>query len=128
MKQKIKIKSMKKVCDEFWSIVVKQRAGDRSEYSGKAYDKEKGVYLCAHHLIGKPNYRMRYELSNGFCLTLGEHAFTAHNADRLEAFRKVIKSKRGDDIYEQLNMMYKMSMRGKTDLGLVKLYLEGELE
>ena len=128
VKKKIKHKSKWKVCDEIWSQVVRQRAEYESEYSGKPYDKENGIYLCAHHLIGKPNYRMRYELLNGFCLTLGEHKWIAHHEGRVAAFKEVVKSVRGDDIFEILDEMYRLSKTGKTDLTLIKLYLEGELK
>ena len=121
------MKSLFKECQDLWSEVVRKRAGYQSEYSDKHYDKENGIYLCAHHLIGKPNYRMRFELLNGFCLTLGEHKFIAHHQGREEAFKEVVKEKRGDDIFDRLNEMYRLSKTGGTDLGLVKLCLDEQL-
>ena len=117
-----------KRCDKLWAEVVKKRAGYKSEYSGKAYDKENGVYLAAHHLIYKHNYRMRFEILNGFCLTIGEHKFIAHHPHREEAFKEVVKQVKGDDIFDRLNEMYRLSKTGGTDLGLVEIYLKQQLE
>ena len=118
-------KSLVKQCDEIWSMKIRESTHFTSEYSGKEYDKDSGIYLCVHHLIGKPNYRMRYELLNGICLTLGEHKWIAHHTGRQEDFRKRVKEIKGDDIFDRLDEMYRMSMREKSNIRLIKLYLEG---
>jgi len=117
-----KAPSLKKQNDDLWAIVVKLRAGGKSEYSGKSGE---GVVLCAHHIAGKVGYRLRYELDNGICLTIGEHGFIAHNSGRYEMFRKFVKRLRGDDIYERLELL--RQFKCKTDLKAVKLYLESEI-
>ena len=114
-----------KQCDELWSMKIRTEAGFISEYSGKEYDKENGIYLCSHHLIGKPNYRMRYEMLNGISLTLGEHKWIAHHSGREEDFKRRVKEIKGDDIFDRLYEMYRLSMREKSNLRLIKLYLEG---
>jgi len=119
-------KSLIKVCDELWSMKIRESVGFRSEYSGKEYDKENGIYLCVHHLIGKPNYRMRYELLNGFCLTTGEHKWIAHHTGRMKLFKCRVKEVKGDDIFDRLDEMYRLSKDSKSDLRLIKLYLEGQ--
>lgn len=112
-------KILEKECDALWSKAVKLRAGNKSEISGKT------DVLNAHHLVGKPNYRLRYELSNGISLTSGEHFFVAHNAGRVEGFKNTVKILRGHDIFEKLhNLKWDQC---KTDLTMVKLYLENEI-
>ena len=117
--------SLKEKCDHLWAECVKLRAGYRSEYSdlpGEQIDKENGKVLCAHHIAGKPCYRLRYELDNGICLTTGEHAFIAHRADRYEMFRKFVKRLRGEDFYERMDMLKQEG----SDLRLSYLYLKQE--
>jgi len=63
-------------CDELWSLIIKGRAGNVSELSGK------GGALHAHHLFGKSSLRLRYDLDNGIACTQGEHKFGFHHASR----------------------------------------------
>ena len=117
---KSKHKLLEDECDRLWSYLVKLKAGFKSELSGKTGG------LDSHHLLGKPNYRLRYEVSNGMCLTSGEHFFTAHNAGRYEDFRRRVMELRGKDIFDKL---YQLKWdQCKTDLGLVKVYLEQEIK
>ena len=118
-------KALKKECDKLWAECVKARAGHKSEYSKKAGRQIGGdSILCAHHINGKGNYRLRYDIElNGICLTYGEHAFIAHRADRVEAFREFVKIRRGKDIFERLELL----KGGTSKLWAVKAYLEQEL-
>ena len=115
-----KPKSLKKICDELWAKVIKAKAGYKSELSGKTES------LHAHHIAGKPNYRLRYEIENGICLTAGEHFFGIHHQGRQKDYEARIKAVRGEDIYERLE---KLKSESKTkNLKLVKIYLESELK
>ena len=120
-------KSLKKECDSLWSEIIKKKAGYISELSGKAGRQINGDFIiCAHHIGGKANYRLRYELDNGICLTNGEHSFGIHNADRSEDYREQIKLVKGRDIYKR--MLALKREHGKTDLQLIKIYLQNELK
>ncbi len=120
-------KSLKKQCDELWFEIIKKKAGYKSELSGKEGRQIDGEFVvCAHHIGGKANYRLRYELDNGICLTNGEHSFGVHNADQSEEYRKGIKLVKGRDIYKR--MLALKREHGKTDLKLIKIYLQNELE
>jgi len=112
-----KHKDIKIRCDNLWAQIVKLKAGMKSEWSGKTEN------LHAHHLVGKSNYRLRYEIENGICLTGGEHKFIAHNPDRYETFRETVKRIRGRNIFDRLNQL-----RGnnKSDIRAVELYLKCE--
>lgn len=112
------LNDIKKRCDELWARIIKLKAGMKSEWSGKTEN------LHAHHIVGKSNYRLRYEIENGICLTAGEHFWIAHNQDRQELFRNKIKQIRGRNIYDRLNQL-----RGncKTDIRTLEFYLKKEL-
>ncbi len=119
-KSKSPKKNFEKEVDALWSKAVKLRAGNKSELSGLT------GCLHAHHLAGKPNYRLRYELLNGMALTAGEHKFVAHNSGRYESFRHRVMLMRGMDIFEKL---YALKWdQCKTDLSMVKVYLQEEIK
>jgi len=63
-----------KLCDEIWSDIIKAKAGYKSEYSGKLGKQAGGdEILNAHHIVGKPNHRLRYDFDNGICLWYMHH-------------------------------------------------------
>ena len=114
------------LCDELWSEIIKRKAGYKSEYSGKLGKKAGGdEILNAHHIVGKPNYRLRYELENGICLTGGEHKFIAHHTGRQEMFRERIKQIKGKDIYDKLNALRNVTSK---DIKLTYLFLSEKLK
>jgi hypothetical protein len=111
--------SLKRECDMLWSKCIHARCDGRSELSGVPWPT-----LHAHHLLHKPNYRLRYELENGIALTPGEHKWGAHGAGA-EEFRDQVIKRIGQEKWDWLK-----SLRGgcqKTDLNLVKLYLTEKL-
>ena len=123
MKKKIKLpkpKSLKKQCDDLWALVVKARAGYRSELSGKT------DLLHSHHIAGKDCYRLRYELDNGICVTAGEHFYGIHHQGRKANFEHMIKIVKGFGIFERMEELRKN--KSKTDLKLVKIYLGQKLK
>ena len=115
----VKGKTLKKQCDELWAKIIKLRAGNKSELSGKTEG------LHSHHIIGKPGYRLRYELDNGICLTAGEHFFGIHHQGRQKEYEQKIKNVKGGDIFERLSLL--KNEKSKS-LVFVKLYLERELK
>ena len=101
-KKKTPHQRLRNYCDKLWSKIIIRKAGGQSEFSGKLYDPEAGVYLVAHHLIGKPHLALRYSIQNGFCLTLGEHRYIAHHTGRQKIFRNKVIELRGPDTFERL--------------------------
>ena len=114
-------KALMKECDALWSECIKARAGYKSEYCVHSDHQ----ILNAHHIAGKPNLRLRYELENGVCLTWAEHNYIAHNAGRQEKFRKFIKDLRGEKIFDRLEKLSWYCC--KSDLSAVKVYLTQKL-
>jgi len=129
-KSKIKLpksKSLKKACDDLWADIIKAKAGYKSELSGKEGKQIGGnSVLNAHHIAGKPNYRLRYEFENGICITNGEHFFGIHHAGHEFKYREWIKQVRGQDIYERMEALGHSA--GNTKLAMVEIFLRQELK
>ena len=119
-KTKSRNKELKEECDALWSDLIKHRANWKSEISGRT---EK---LHSHHLRGKSNYRLRYDLDNGVCCTSGEHFYGFHVAGRREQYEQIIALKRRKDIFTYLDGLRWQSRN--TSLINVKLYLLKEME
>jgi len=117
---------LKKECDKLWADIIKLRAGHKSELTmaRRLHPNESVGILNAHHIARKPNYRLRYEIKNGICLTAWQHKYGIHG-NHEERYRNYIKLVRGQDIYERMELLRQMG--GKSDLTLVKIYLEKEL-
>ena len=94
----------KKKMDTLWSDVVKARAGYKSEISGR----DDGA-LAAHHIFGKPNLALRYNLDNGICLlNHAEHIYGVHNQNdsvRRWQVEEAIRDVKGDH-YDFLVSLY----------------------
>ena len=63
-------KSIKKKLDALWSKIIRSR-GACEMCGGQAQN--------AHHIIGRINYALRWDLRNGVCLCVACH-FKAHNS------------------------------------------------
>ena len=108
-----------KQLDDLWRDVVKARACYKSEY------RPAEGYLCAHHIDGKPNHRLRWELKNGICLTCGQHNYIFHVQGRAAEARRFAMKVRG--ITEDWLTLLRREVGG-TDRFAVKLYLQQELK
>ena len=132
MKIKIpKQKSLKKQLDDLWAEIIKLRAGYKSELSGELGKQAGGIIaLASHHILGKSNNRLRFDLQNGICLNnYTEHLYGIHNRnDPLKANRifNLILIYIGKERKEYLDSI--KVFKGKTDLKLTKIYLEQELK
>lgn len=87
-------KSLKAKCDKLWSEIIRSKGF--CEVCGSNQN------LNAHHVVGRINYSLRWDLRNGICLDAGCHTFSrssAHNNPIL--FMEWFKKNRPDD-YEYL--------------------------
>lgn len=73
MKTKSK-KYLKNKCDKLWSDIIKIKATGRCEVCGTPYN------LNSHHVIGRVNYNLRWDLRNGICLCVKNHKFGIYSA------------------------------------------------
>ena len=75
-------KGRKTRLDRLWTNVIKARAGYVSEISGRSDGP-----ITAHHIFGKPNLALRYDVKNGICLLNGpEHIYGVH--DKNDALKR----------------------------------------
>lgn len=116
-----------KQLDKLWGDCIKARAGRRSEVSGAT-----GI-LHPHHIMQKPNHRLRWELDNGVCLTGGEHfswhrlAKSSWSEDRKVADIGKAKFLKIRGVTEEyLGSMKRQT--GGSDKFLVKAYLQQKLK
>lgn len=80
-----------------WKVAVKCLAGFQSELSQQ--DGE----LHAHHLTGKDNLWMRYDLRNGICLLAGQHKYGAHGTPSKQIeFKRSVEMLRGKGVIDRL--------------------------
>jgi hypothetical protein len=131
MKIKIpKQKSIKQQCTLLWFEIIKKRAGYTSELSGIKGIKAGGTEaITAHHIWGKENNRLRFDLENGICLINGkEHIYGVHNHNPAIAqeYQERINNHIGSRRLEYLKSLTKF--KGKTDLKLTLIYLQQEMD
>ena len=126
MKSRWKKTPIRKECDKLWSEIILKKAGYMSEIPPFHMGKQIGGdhTLVAHHIARKPNFRLRYEIENGICLTTGEHHYGIHGSQE-EKYRELIKRIKGEDIYDRM-LLFKNSK--SPSLILVKMYLEDKLK
>jgi hypothetical protein len=70
------IRAVKRRCDRLWSEVVRQRAGYCCERCGATSAESQ---LHAHHVYGRSNHRLRFEILNGVALCARCHRWTHDN-------------------------------------------------
>ena len=114
----------KKRLDTLWADVIKARAGYKSEISGR----EDGA-LAAHHIFGKPNLELRYNLENGICLlNHQEHIYGVHDkndAGKRWKLEEGIKELRGEHWMYLDSLRYVVSKQ--FDWKATEAYLREEL-
>lgn len=83
--------------DDFWSAVVKSRAGFKCEYCGGTKK------LNAHHIYSRGVWPVRWDLDNGICLCVRHHFLGAESAHKSPLlFAEWIKEQRGEEWHKRL--------------------------
>ena len=128
---KVRKKDLAKECYDLWVQCVKERAGWKSELSGifgTIGKTGKIIGLDAHHIAGKANHWLRFELDNGISLITKEHIFGIHSRDPLVSHTAMSKliDYIGMERWERLQAL--RHKEGKPDLQIVKQNLTTELE
>jgi 5-methylcytosine-specific restriction endonuclease McrA len=104
---------LRKKLDVAWSIAVKDRANNKCEVCGKA------TYLNSHHIVGRRNLALRWEIFNGVCLCSGCHTFKTNSAHQNPLwFDEWLKNNRNDDVVLCKNSMSdikKWTLEGMRD-------------
>jgi len=90
MGRKITKKGIKKKADKLWSEII--RAKGKCEVCGETR------YLNPHHVVGRRNHAVRFDLRNGVCLCSGCHTFRTRSAHQDPLwFMKWFEGKRKED-------------------------------
>ena len=79
--------------DTLWSLAVKIRAGRRCEVCKTPFT------LNSHHVVGRTNYRLRWDMRNGVCLCASHHKFNRQKSAHLNPiwFDQWMKQNRLED-------------------------------
>ncbi len=85
---------LSKKLDEAWSLAVKKKAGYKCEVCGIG---ESG-HLNSHHIVGRRNRRVRWDVRDGVCLCVKHHRFGIESAHEDPLwFREWLEDKRWED-------------------------------
>ncbi len=83
-----------KKLDEAWSLAVKKKAGYKCEVCGIG---ESG-HLNSHHIVGRRNRMVRWDIRDGVCLCVKHHRFGIESAHEDPLwFREWLEDKRWED-------------------------------
>jgi len=103
----------RKRLDTAWSLAVKNRAGHSCEVCGKQES------LNSHHIVGRRNLRLRWEVFNGVCLCAGCHMFKTNSAHQnpiwFNAWLEAYRSEDLQRIYSTMNEIKKWTEEGMRD-------------
>jgi 5-methylcytosine-specific restriction endonuclease McrA len=114
MPRPISKKGLKKKLDELWSELVKREAGNKCEVCGKT------EYLNSHHIVGRRNLRLRWELYNSVCLCPGCHTFKKNSAHQNPVwFDEWLRENRSEDynlVKQTMNEIKKWTMDEMMEL------------
>ena len=104
MKKKSR-KTITRELNRLWSLIVKERAGNRCEICGKT------TGLNSHHIFGKKSQIKRFDIDNGICLCISHHTYgqvCAHSTsyDGQKEFHKILEEIRGVEFLEGLKQKY----------------------
>jgi len=87
-------RKLSKKLDEAWSSAVKKRAGYKCEVCGIG---ESG-HLNSHHIVGRRNRMVRWDIRDGVCLCVKHHRFGIESAHEDPLwFREWLEDKRWED-------------------------------
>ena len=108
-------KNIKRKLDSMWSLLVKRNANNKCEVCGSI-----GV-LNSHHIIGRANLNLRWDLRNGVCLCVRHHKWGNQSAHENPIFFfNWLEKKRPQDLeYLKQNQN---KIKKWTDQELLELY------
>jgi hypothetical protein len=99
-----------KKLDEAWSLAVKKRAGYKCEVCGIG---ESG-HLNSHHIVGRRNRMVRWDVRDGVCLCVKHHRFGIESAHEDPLwFREWLEENRWEDyayLYTVKNQIKKWTL------------------
>jgi len=97
-----------KKLDDAWSLACKKKAGWKCEVCGARKS------LNSHHIVGRRNRTLRWDLRNGVCLCVSHHKFGLESAHEDPLwFKEWLEDKRWEDyahLYQIKNQIKKWTL------------------
>ena len=120
---KLTMKGLNKQLDGCWKIAVKIKWGYKCVLCGETH------YVNAHHIFGRVNRSVRWDLDNGICLCPLHHTLGTFSAHQNPEFTKWIEAFIGHGAYNALmqkaNKIRKWTYEEKLILlAELKIYIE----
>lgn len=104
--------TIKKKLDTLWSQIIRSKGS--CEVCGKTEN------LNAHHLIGRRDLSLRWELMNGVCLCAGCHTFKLRSAHQDPIwFHQWLLENKGQDYLDELNSLRELKSYKISDYELI---------
>jgi hypothetical protein len=105
-----------KKLDKLWGLAIRKRANDLCEKCGKPANNP-------HHIFGRKNFSVRWDLENGICLCSGCHTMNRWSAHQAPTwFSDWLKEKRGEEWYD--NLLVRANRVAFNNFEDIKIYLE----
>ena len=114
-RRKLTDKSINKKLDIMWSKLVKEKADYKCEVCGAT------SLLNSHHIIGRVNRSLRWDLQNGVCLCVKHHEFGIQSAHQdPQWFMEWVETYRPEDYRHVKSLKYAIH-KWTTEEKLVQL-------
>jgi len=115
-------KAQHKSLDRLWKKRIKERDVVCQRPNCPNCHNEEGIkYLTPHHIVGRGNHAVKYDLKNGVLLCRGSHSMWAHCEDpfvRMNVYTFYV-------LFADMNYLETARHRqSKNDYNLIKIYLE----
>ena len=111
---KLTMKGLNKQLDDYWKLAVKIKYNWKCVYCGETH------YVNAHHIFGRVNRSVRWDLDNGLCLCPLHHTLGSFSAHQSPEFVDWIKGYIGIKEYNELmtkaNTIKKWTYEEKEEL------------
>lgn len=75
IKRKVSRKTLKKKANKLWSLIIRQKNNGKCEMCNKSANNP-------HHIIGKSNHAVRWDIRNGCLLCSGCHTMNNNSAHK----------------------------------------------
>ena len=98
------LKKLNDRLDDLWRKIIVLRDGNQCKKCGKRKALGKGNSIQPHHIYGRSNFRVRWDLSNGIALCGGCHTLTNYSAHKAPIdFINWLKKERGEEWWIKLS-------------------------
>lgn len=112
---------LNKKLDSAWSLAVKKNASYKCEVCGERSN------LNSHHIVGRRNKTLRWDLRNGVCLCVAHHKFGLQSAHEDPLwFREWLEENRWEDYAYLYTVKENITKRSIEDLKLLLKELTGK--